>query len=148
MFAEQIRVNSLVQEARYIRDALRRFGRRLALRVKTRRRPLKIVIGSSRIPISGWLLTDMDQLNIFVENDWKRYFQPDSIDAILAEHGWEHLTVDEGKRVAQLCFLYLRPGERLRIAVPDGLHPDPEYVEAVKPMESGEGSEDHKVVYS
>ncbi len=144
----QDQFDELKKLARGIRDELRRFRRRLALRVKVRSRPLRIVLGSSGVPVPGWLLTDMDQLNIVVKKDWERYFQPDSVDAILAEHVLEHLTITEAKRVAELCFTYLRPGGRLRIAVPDGLHPDPDYVEAVKPMGSGEGAEDHKVLYS
>jgi len=90
----------------------------------------------------------MDQLNIVVEKDWERYFQRDSVDALLAEHVWEHLTYEEGRTAAQLCFAFLRPGGRLRIAVPDGMHPDPDYIKAVKPMGSGPGSEDHKVLYT
>ena len=36
----------------------------------------------------------------------------------------------------------------MRIAVPDGLHPDPAYIDQVKPGGSGSGSDDHKVLYT
>ncbi len=137
-----------VQGARSIRDAWRRLVRRQVLRVQARRRPLKIVLGSSRVDVGDWLLTDMDQLDITVEADWGRYFTPDSVEAILAEHVWEHLTPDQAVLAARHCFAYLRPGGRLRVAVPDGLHPDPEYIDAVRPMGSAEGSDDHKVLYT
>ena len=134
--------------AKGLRDAWRRLVRRRLLRTQVRRNPLKIVLGSSRVHVRDWLLTDMDQLDITVEADWQRYFTPGSVDAILAEHVWEHLTPDQAVAAARNCFAYLRPGGRLRIAVPDGLHPDPEYIEAVRPMGSAKGSDDHKVLYT
>lgn len=133
---------------RRVRDCLRRQARRWTLRVQARRKPLKIVLGSSGVDVGDWLLTHFEQLNVVDEDDWKRYFQRDSIDAILAEHVWEHLTADEARTAARHCFSFLRRGGRLRIAVPDGLHPDPAYIDAVKPMGSAEGSEDHKVLYT
>jgi predicted SAM-dependent methyltransferase len=48
---------------------------------------------------------------------------------MLAEHVWEHLTEEEGLAAARACFKYLSPGGFLRVVVPDGLHPDPAYVE-------------------
>lgn len=140
--------DELKKPARAVRDAYQRFRRRLVLRVKTRRKPRRIVLGSSGLPVPGWLLTDIDQLNVVVEKDWSRYFAHDSLNTVLAEHVWEHLTYDEGRKAAALCYLFLRPGGRLRIAVPDGWHPDPDYIKAVKPMGTAEGSEDHKVLYT
>jgi predicted SAM-dependent methyltransferase len=34
------------------------------------------------------------------------------------------------------------------MAVPDGLHPDPVYIERVKPGGSGLGSDDHRMLYT
>ncbi len=42
----------------------------------------------------------------------------------------------------------MRSGCRLRIAVPDGFHPDLNYIEYVKPGGTGFGSDDHKVLYN
>ena len=36
----------------------------------------------------------------------------------------------------------------MRAAVPDGLHPDPAYIEQVRPGGTGSGAEDHKVMYN
>jgi predicted SAM-dependent methyltransferase len=36
----------------------------------------------------------------------------------------------------------------LRIAVPDGFHPDPDYIEYVRPGGTGAGADDHKVLYN
>jgi len=108
---------------------------------------LRIVIGSSGIYDKGWIGTDIEYLNLLKPHDWKRFFLPNSIDAILAEHVWEHLTTDEGFAAAQQCFTYLKPGGYLRVAVPDGFHPNPNYIQYVKVGGCGAGAHDHKVLY-
>ena len=90
----------------------------------------------------------MDQLNVVEDRDWARYFERNTLEIILAEHVWEHLAADDALKAAELCHRYLRPGGCLRVAVPDGLHPDPDYIDAVRPMGSAEGSDDHKVLYT
>jgi predicted SAM-dependent methyltransferase len=110
--------------------------------------PRRIVIGASAAFDPGWIPTEIEALNILRESDWERFFQPDSVDAMLAEHVWEHLTEAEALLGAQLCCRYLKPGGYLRIAVPDGNHPDPEYIEWVKPGGSGAGATDHKILYT
>lgn len=141
--------DSAVAAGRSVRSRLRRINRTLQLKLQaSTSRPIRIVLGAGEIAIPGWILTNVDQLNILVDRDWRRFFAPDSVDAILAEHVWEHLSAQEGIEAARLCFKYLRPGGRLRIAVPDGLHPDPKYVDAVKPGGTGPGAGDHKVLYS
>jgi predicted SAM-dependent methyltransferase len=103
-------------------------------------------VGASLTSDKRWLPTSIDFLNLLKESDWQRYFRPNSIDAILAEHVWEHLTAEEGLIAAKNCFQYLRPGGYIRVAVPDGLHPDPSYIEYVRVGGSGPGSDDHKVL--
>ena len=90
--------------------------------------PLKIVVGASGVFEKGWIPTDIQYLNFLDSKHWKRYFNDNSIDAILSEHVWEHLTADEGLIAAQHCFQYLKPRGYIRVAVPDGFHPDPEYI--------------------
>lgn len=41
------------------------------------------------------------------------------VDAFLAEHVWEHLSLEDAHRAARNCHDYLHPGGRLRLAVPD-----------------------------
>ena len=67
---------------------------------------------------------------------------------MLAEHVWEHLTIDQGLEAAQRCFEYLKPGGYLRVAVPDGFHPDELYRHRVRPGGSGAGADDHRVLYN
>ncbi len=110
--------------------------------------PMRVVIGASGVFDDGWIDTDASYLNLLRPDQWRVIFQPDTIDAMLAEHVWEHLTEEEGLQAARLCFRYLKPGGYLRIAVPDGNHPDPDYVEYVRPGGYGPGSDDHKVLYT
>jgi predicted SAM-dependent methyltransferase len=73
--------------------------------------------------------------------------RPSSVDMFLAEHVWEHLSPQDIIQANMNCLTFLKPGGHLRIAVPDALHPDPEYIEAVKPGGNGPGAEDHKVLF-
>lgn len=121
---------------------------RYVLKRRARRTPCRVVIGACGGGPPGWLLTEYEVLNLLKPEDWARYFCPGSIDALLSEHVWEHLTEEQGVRAAEVCHKYLKPGGYLRVAVPDGLHPDPQYIEWVRPGGSGPGGEDHKVLYT
>lgn len=128
-------------------------ARRLVKRALLRARlalpgPRRLVVGTSGRAPRGWIATDISSLNLLDEADWRRRFREGSLDAILAEHVWEHLTLDDGRAAAIRCRRYLRPGGRLRLAVPDGLHPSPAYIESVRPGGSGSGAEDHKLLYT
>ncbi len=127
---------------------MKRWYRISKLKVLVQFRPLRIVVGSAGIVQPGWIDTDIDQLNLLNDRDWQRYFRPDSIEAILAEHVWEHLTEEEGALALTLCSKYLKPGGYLRIAVPDGYFPDPDYIRYVEPGGVGPGADDHKVLYN
>ena len=110
--------------------------------------PLKIVIGANKKFQPGWIPTEIYSLNCLDPDDWRRCFTENSISAMLAEHVWEHLTPEDGVRMAILCFQHLKPGGHLRVAVPDGLFPDERYLEWVKPGGSGPSADDHKVLYN
>lgn len=134
------------QELRNIQKIAPKHWRHLWVRLA--RRPLRVVLGSAGIADEGWIATDQDRLDILVGDDWRRNFQLESVDAILAEHVWEHLTETQGLTAARHCYRYLKPGGYARVAVPDGLHPDPGYIEAVRPGGVGPGAEDHKVLFT
>lgn len=118
------------------------------LLARDRSKACKVILGAGYSPMEGWYATDIEFLNLLKEEDWRSYFDPGSIDAMLAEHVWEHLTPTDGKLAAEMCFRYLRPGGYLRLAVPDGWHPDPSYIEYVRPGGAGVGADDHKVLYT
>ena len=113
-----------------------------------RKVPKKIVVGAGGTQFRGWISTEQDVLNLVMESDWATYFEKDSVDAVLAEHVWEHLTPDESRTAATQCFKFLKPGGYLRVAVPDGYHPDASYIDAVRPGGHGPGADDHKVLYT
>ncbi|MDF3056915.1 MAG: hypothetical protein K0R17_1130 [Rariglobus sp.] len=108
----------------------------------------RIVLGAAGVCDTDWIPSDIEYLDMLKQSDWDRFFTPGSIDAMLAEHVWEHLTSDQGAIAAANCFKYLRPGGYLRVAVPDGLHPSPIYREWVRVGGSGPGADDHKILHT
>jgi predicted SAM-dependent methyltransferase len=121
----------------------RRFGATRLKRALAASPNKKIVLGASNRYDPGWIPTEVEFLNVVRPADWDRFFAPDSIEAILAEHVWEHLTEEGGSAAAESCFKYLKPGGYLRAAVPDGLHPDATYRELVKV-----GLHGHRMLYT
>jgi predicted SAM-dependent methyltransferase len=110
--------------------------------------PLKIVIGSCDIYDSGWIPSEVYILDLLNEKTWKNYFQENEIECLLAEHVWEHLTIEQGGIAARTCFNFLKNGGYIRVAVPDGFHKEQRYIDYVKPGGIGAGSDDHKVLYN
>lgn len=100
-------------------------------------RPLNIILGAGIVAMPGWLATDSDVLDVTSGRAWKRLFSPASIDRLMAEHLFEHLSDVECQAAFSECFRYLRSGGLLRIAVPDGNRKDAEYVEEVTPPKDG-----------
>ena len=100
-------------------------------------RPLNIILGAGPVAISGWVATDSEVLDVTSSRAWKRLFAPASIDRLMAEHLFEHLSDVECAKAFTECFRYLKPGGLLRIAVPDGNRKDAEYVEEVSPPKDG-----------
>jgi predicted SAM-dependent methyltransferase len=107
-----------------------------------------IVVGASGVYEEGWIPTDVHTLNLLKPKRWLLFFKPDTINAILAEHVWEHLSPEDGQTGAATCYMFLKKSGYLRIAVPDGFHPSKEYINYVKPGGSGAGADDHKALYN
>jgi len=55
---------------------------------------------------------------------------------------------EDGLIAACNCHMYLKPEGYFRVAVPDGFHPNAEYIDYVKPGGIGAGAEDHKILYN
>jgi predicted SAM-dependent methyltransferase len=135
------------RSARRLRGAYyRHFGAYNLSRMLAGAQRKRIVIGAWGRYDAGWIPTQKDFLNLVEAADWERFFQPGSVDAMLAEHVCEHLTPDEAAAAARICFKFLRPGGCFQVAVPDGLHPDPAYIELVKA--GSPVPNDHKVLYT
>ena len=99
--------------------------------------PLNVILGAGPVAMPGWVATDSEVLDVTSSRAWKRLFAPASIDRLMAEHLFEHLSGSECGRAFTDCFRYLKSGGLLRIAVPDGNRKDPEYVEEVSPPKDG-----------
>lgn len=108
---------------------------------------LRVIVGAGFTSRPGWLALEESDLDITDTANWLRYFEPCSIDAILAEHVLEHLTPDESFFAAANFYQFLREGGYARIAVPDGLHPDKTYQAWVAPG-TGFNGDDHKQLFT
>jgi predicted SAM-dependent methyltransferase len=126
---------------------------RYVLRQRTKKlysqgQPVKVVIGSATRTYEGWLNTDLPVLDALNPAHWRRIFPQGGIDRILAEHVIEHWTEDNFRLFLRNVQPLLTSNGFIRIAVPDGFHPDPTYIDFVKPGGSGIGADDHKVLYN
>lgn len=123
---------------------LRHERRRQALRAQARvAQPLNVILGAGPISMSGWLSTDAELLDVRSLHDWEELFHPGSIDRLMAEHLFEHLSYAECTTAFTLCFRFLKPRGLLRVAVPDGHRKDAEYVAEVTPPKDG-----HRVLFT
>jgi predicted SAM-dependent methyltransferase len=109
--------------------------------------PLRLILGAGATFQDGWLSLTQEDLDLLNKEQWSKCVAPSSVNAMLAEHVWEHLTIGEGCEAARNCYEYLKPGGYLRVAVPDGLHPSPNYIDWVKPGGIW-NPHDHKVLYN
>jgi len=98
--------------------------------------PLKLVIGAgaglhfvgaSASNHEGWFLTDEATLDALNPNDWRALFQTGIVERIMAEHVIEHWTEDGFRMFLSIAKQFLAPDGNIRIAVPDGFHPDRTY---------------------
>lgn len=111
---------------------------------------LKVIIGAGEQRWDGWISTQREELDLLNRNSWLQWFGPRKADALLCEHVWEHLTLEQGRAAARLCFEFLNPGGWLRVAVPDANFPDAEYQRTVQvggPGPADHPAADHRIVY-
>ena len=109
----------------------------------------KLVIGCGRKKYDGWINTGIKEINLLDKTTFDEFgVTKNSLTHILAEHVWEHLTYEEGILAAKNCKEYLKDNGRLRIAVPDGFHPDYKYINSVKPGGTGLSAKQHKILYN
>lgn len=110
--------------------------------------PLRVIIGAGQQAYDGWIATQKEQLDLLDRTTWEAFFGERRADALLCEHVWEHLTLDEGRAAAKLCYEYLHAGGRLRVAVPDGNFRDRDYQRLARgKVPPDHPAADHKTVY-
>ncbi|WP_317899502.1 hypothetical protein [Aurantibacillus circumpalustris] len=111
---------------------------------------IKIILGAGHHQLTSgdWINTDLPQFDVTKSDQWNYIFGALKIDNLLAEHVFEHLTLEQNKIAFDLIYSYLKPKGVFRFAVPDGYHPDKKYIDYVKPLGSGPGSDDHKLLWT
>ena len=107
---------------------------------------MKIIVGAGFTSEPGWESLTESDLDVTDAGQWAAMLTPNSLDAVLAEHVWEHLTWDEAVAATRNIARYLRPGGVLRIAVPDGMHACERYLAWVMPG-TGFNGDDHKLLF-
>lgn len=109
-------------------DARARLQDRIVRMQRENRDPIRIVIGATAHEVSNqtnvfgdWIPFTVNELDVLSREDFVFYFgQTNSIDAIVAEHVFEHLSLGDAVWAFQLCREFLKDdGGYLRIAVPD-----------------------------
>jgi predicted SAM-dependent methyltransferase len=108
--------------------------------------PIRLFLSAGPYSREGFISTQQSELDLLQPQDWLQSFGERRARTILAEHVWEHLTLEEGLEAARVCYDFLEPGGLLRLAVPDGLHPDPAYQAMVAIGGPGPAA-DHKTLY-
>jgi len=91
-----------------------------------------------------------NEVNLLNRDTFRSKFEEQSIDAMLAEHVWEHMTEQEGIIAAKNCYEFLKYGGYIICAVPDANFRNEWYQNLVQV--GGPGAADHpaythKIVY-
>jgi predicted SAM-dependent methyltransferase len=102
---------------------------------------MKIIIGAGKTSYTDWVSTQESELNVLNKSDFEKQFKKESIDAMLAEHVWEHMTKQEGMQAAKNCYAFLKRGGYIRCAVPDKNFRNKWYQNMIQV--GGPGSTDH-----
>lgn len=106
---------------------------------------IRIIVGAAETFQSGWYSTNENWLDISNQKHWENIFAGKSlVTHAVAEHVFEHLTYDEAGRALLLIASHMPKGGRVRIAVPDGYNPNPEYIRHVGICGIGDDAADHK----
>lgn len=152
-FIELLRSGSPVwvkSSARKLRKACRYRWREWTLRRPVRQgKVIKIIVGAAETWRSGWYATNEQWFDIASKADWAKNFRGKFLlSHVVAEHVFEHLTPAETEIALEQIAKHLLPGGRLRIAVPDGYHPDPIYRAHTCVGGIGDDASDHKQVFN
>ena len=106
---------------------------------------VNLIIGAALTKQKGWFSTNEEWLDIAREKHWKRLFNSKKrVKKILAEHVFEHLTLQEMQTALKLIYENMILGGSLRVAVPDGNNPNFEYRKNCGINGIGADAADHK----
>ncbi len=111
---------------------------------------MKVIIGAGRTVLSGWRSTQENELNVLNRESFERLLCGEKAQAFLAEHVWEHMSLEDGIAAAKNCFDFLEDGGYIRVAVPDANFRNDWYQNMVKIGGNGDPNHpafSHKIVY-
>jgi len=109
---------------------------------------IKVIVGAGKTKIKGWFSTEEYFFNIVNPLDFEKFFKKKKIDFLLAEHVLEHIDEEQLSIVISNFYNYSNKNCNIRIAVPDGFHPDNNYINYVKPGGIGAGAKEHKSLFN
>lgn len=115
---------------------------------KRSHKDINLVIGAANLGEDEWFKTDILILDVTNEKQFRHFFSERKIRRVLAEHVLEHLTTEQIDQMLVNILKYSTPDVRIRIAVPDGNHANPLYIEGAKPGGTGAGADDHKHLFT
>ncbi|MEI8185748.1 MAG: hypothetical protein WCG19_03530 [Chlorobiaceae bacterium] len=136
----------IIKEIRAIKNTY--YQRMVIKKIISTSNSIKVVLGAGKSKYNEWIATDYPLLDVVNEKSWMRLFKPGAIDALLAEHVFEHLTDYEITLAFSNIYKFLKINGYIRIAVPDGYHSSNDYIEMIKPGGYGAGSDDHKQLFN
>ena len=64
---------------------------------------MRIIVGAGKVKYDGWVSTQENELNLLSIEQWENIVKYSEIEAILAEHVWEHLTYEEGLKQQKIA---------------------------------------------
>ena len=111
---------------------------------------MRVIVGAGKVKYDGWVSTQENELNLLSIDQWENIAKNDDIEAILAEHVWEHLSYEDGVKAAKNCYKFLKPGGYVRCAVPDKNFRNEWYQNMVQVGGNGDPKHPaftHKIVY-
>jgi len=135
-------IRSILYKPKNILDLIQ-----LKSKIKNSTGPLNIIIGAHHTNYENWLPSNIENLNLLELSSFQNLFEGKKASRFLAEHVFEHITYQDALIALKNCYQYLEKVGTVRIAVPDGFHPNPDYINMVKPGGIGEGAHDHKLLY-
>lgn len=132
----------IINTRKFLRYTIRK---QLLKRAIKKQSNIKLIVGAAETFQKGWFSTNEQWLDITKNTDWINLFgENKNVTHILAEHVFEHLTKSEASQALDNMVKRLVIGGRVRIAVPDGFNPNPDYIKHVAINGIGDDAADHK----
>lgn len=108
----------------------------------------KVVIGAGGIEMRGWVAPEKHHTDVCDLASFEKVWSQPVVTHFFTEQEWGHPEPLGALPAARNCARFLVLGGRIRLAIPAGNHPDPEYFRQVRPGGTRDGAADHKLLYT